>query len=99
MGDFLRPTRQYLGIVLKPVFVGNANVFLVAAFEGVDGELMQMVVEPTEGIRYGAMQIPEGVAVGHLNTPPNEWFNILQGDLELEDLLERLAALAVLALG
>lgn len=49
---------------------------------------MEMIIKPSERIRNGAMQIPEGITLRNLNAPPDGGIGLKQRHLELKDICE-----------
>ena len=49
---------------------------------------MEMAIQPAQAVLDGDMEIPEAVDFWDLDTPPDGRLDSLQGDPELEDVLE-----------
>ena len=72
---------------MRELVVRDADADGVAAGRIRELKFVQVVVGPAHRILEGDVEVPEGVAGGHLDATPDGRLDLLERDLELEHLL------------
>lgn len=87
-GDHLAPAWQVGLDSFYALIIRYADVDRLARPRALELEMVEMVVQPAQAVRNGAVQVPERVEIGHLDAPPDLGLDPVQGDLKLIDMTE-----------
>ena len=78
------PSGQKDAVSLKGILLGDPDLVKPTGLGVSDSEHVKVIIEPSHRVLDRDMQIPESIAIGHLNPSPDRWIDSFKAYPKLE---------------